>query len=136
MTTTQRLPGMALGDAGRDAGAPGPTARDASPGAPVHRGRLFRKYLLLILSLVTTALVASGAIGIYFSYQENRSALASLQHEKAVAAASRIEQYVIGIERQLRYAALPQLGAGEVELRRIEFLKLLRQVPEITDIAQ
>ena len=137
MTTTQRLPGMALGDIGRDAGTPGPNARDAQPpGEPVHRGRLFRKYLLLILSLVTSALVASGAIGIYFSYQENRSALASLQHEKAVAAASRIEQYVIGIERQLRYAALPQLGVGEVELRRIEFLKLLRQVPEITDIAQ
>jgi hypothetical protein len=27
MTTTQRLPGMALGDAGRDAGAPGPAGR-------------------------------------------------------------------------------------------------------------
>ena len=137
MATTQRLPGIVLGDVGREAGTPGPNARDASsPGEPVHRGRLFRKYLLLILSLVTTALVASGAIGIYFSYQENRAALASLQHEKAVAAASRIEQYVTGIERQLRYAALPQLGAGEVDLRRIEFLKLLRQVPEITDIAQ
>src|SRR6478735_4031577 len=111
-----------------------PVSAERAP--PAHGGRLFRKYLLLILSLVTTALVASGAIGIYFSYQENRSALASLQHEKAVAAASRIEQYVTGIERQLRYAALPQLGAGEAELRRIEFLKLLRQVPEITDIAQ
>ncbi|HKU87640.1 MAG TPA: GAF domain-containing protein [Casimicrobiaceae bacterium] len=154
MTTTQRLPGMVLGDIARDAGTPGSNARDAPPfddsasaaspphsdappqEEPAHSGRLFRKYLLLILSLVTTALVASGVIGTLFSYQENRSALASLQHEKAVAAASRIEQYVTGIERQLRYAALPQLGAGEAELRRIEFLKLLRQVPEITDIAQ
>ena len=144
MTTTQRLPGMVLGDIALDAPPSSGSADGASPPPsdaaprrePAHRGRLFRKYLLLILSLVTTALVASGAIGIYFSYQENRSALASLQHEKAVAAASRIEQYVTGIERQLRYAALPQLGAGEAELRRIEFLKLLRQVPEITDIAQ
>ena len=126
--TTQPLPGMAIG------GAPAPAA--ALPAHPAHRGRLFRKYLLLILSLVTIALLASGAIGIYFSYQENKSALASLQHEKAVAAASRIEQYMTGIEQQLKYAALPQLGAGEVELRRIEFLKLLRQVPEITDVAQ
>jgi len=110
---------------------PPPDERQAS-----HRGRLFRKYLLLILSLVTIALLASGGIGFYFSYEENREALASLQHEKAIAAASRIEQYVTGIEQQLKYAALPQLGSAEVELRRIEFLKLLRQVPEITDIAQ
>jgi signal transduction histidine kinase/HAMP domain-containing protein/predicted transcriptional regulator with HTH domain len=101
-----------------------------------YRGRLFRKYLLLILSLVTIALLASGAISVYFSYQENKSALASLQHEKALAAASRIEQYIEQIVKQLAYAALPQLDASDVELRRIEFLKLLRQAPEVTDIAQ
>ncbi len=108
--------------------------------APVRhtgrRGRLFHKYLLLILTLVTGALLASGAISVYFAYKENKDALASLQHEKAVAAASRIEQYIHQIEQQLAYAALPQLSAGDVELRRIEFLKLLRQAPEVTDIAQ
>ena len=108
----------------------------AAAPARISRGRLFRKYLLLILSLVTIALLASGAISVYFTYQETKSSLASLQHEKALAAASRIEQYVAGIERQLAYAALPQLDASDVELRRIEFLKLLRQAPEVTDIAQ
>jgi len=102
----------------------------------VHRGRLFRKYLLLILSLVTGALLASGAISVYFTYQETTAALASLQQEKAVAAASRIEQYVQRIEQQLAFSSLPQLGNADVELRRIEFLKLLRQAPEVTDIAQ
>ncbi|MEO8134269.1 MAG: GAF domain-containing protein, partial [Betaproteobacteria bacterium] len=101
-----------------------------------YRGRLFRKYLLLILSLVTIALLASGAISVYFSYQENKSALAGLQHEKALAAATRIEQYIEQIVKQLVYAALPQLDANDVELRRIEFLKLLRQAPEVTDIVQ
>ena len=114
------------------------SAQDATLGLPrrITRGRLFRKYLLLILSLVTIALLASGAISIYFSYQENKLALASLQHEKALSAASRIEQYISRIEQQLGYAALPQLDASDVELRRIEFLKLLRQAPEVTDIAQ
>ncbi|MEP7183415.1 MAG: GAF domain-containing protein [Betaproteobacteria bacterium] len=114
--------------------APGPD----QPAVPrrVHRGRLFRKYLLLILSLVTIALLASGATSIYFSYQDNKAALASLQHEKAIAAASRIEQYIRQISQQLGYASLPQLDAGDVELRRVEFLKLLRQAPEVTDIAQ
>ncbi len=101
-----------------------------------YRGRLFRKYLLLILSLVTIALLASGAISVYFSYQENKSALASLQHEKAVAAASRIEQYVEQIVKQLTYAALPQLDASDIEPRRNEFRNLLSQLPEVTDIAQ
>ncbi|MDH5245861.1 MAG: ATP-binding protein [Betaproteobacteria bacterium] len=116
---------------------------EASPAAAekpavfrVHRGRLFRKYLLLILTLVTIALLVSGGISVYFSYQENKSALASLQHEKALAAASRIEQYIHQISQQLGYASLPQVDAGDIELRRIEFLKLLRQAPEVTDIAQ
>src|SRR5215212_1622682 len=113
---------------------PSPRAETAPRG--MHRGRLFRKYLLLILTLVTGALLASGGISVYFSYQENKSALASLQHEKAIAAASRIEQYIRQISQQLAYAALPQLDASDVELRRIEFLKLLRQAPEVTDIAQ
>jgi len=114
---------------------PSPAVAAESP-ARAHRGRLFRKYLLLILTLVTIALLASGGISVYFSYQENKSALASLQHEKALAAASRIEQYIRQIDQQLAYAALPQLDASDVELRRIEFLKLLRQAPEVTDIAQ
>ena len=38
---------------------------------------------------MTSALLASGGISIYFTYQENKEALAALQHEKALAAASR-----------------------------------------------
>jgi signal transduction histidine kinase/HAMP domain-containing protein len=115
-----------------------PLLAPASAGAPrrTSRGRLFRKYLILILSLVMITLLASSAISIYFTYQETKSALASLQHEKAIGAASRIEQYIHQIEQQLAYAALPQLDANDVELRRIEFLKLLRQAPEVTDISQ
>ena len=102
----------------------------------IERGRLFRKYFLLILALVCGALLISGGIGIYFSYQENKIALSSLQREKAVAAAVRIEQFIRQIEQQLAFAALPQLGAEGMEQRRIEFLKLSRLVPAITDTTQ
>jgi signal transduction histidine kinase len=111
------------------------SARPA-PAARVHRGQLFRKYFLLILALVCGALLISGGVGLYFSYQESREALASLQREKAAGAAARIEQFVSQIEQQLAFAALPQLGAEGLEQRRIEFLKLLRVVPAVTDIAQ
>jgi len=96
---------------------------------------LFRKYFLLILGLVCGALLISGSVGLYFSYQENKLALLSLQREKAVGAAARIEQFIRQIEQQLAFSALPQLGAAGVEQRRIEFLKLLRLVPAVTDIA-
>ena len=100
-----------------------------------HRGRLFRKYLLLIMTLVGLALLVSSGISLYFSYRETSAALASLQREKAIGAASRIEQYLRQVTQQLQYAALPQMGAGDLDLRRIEFLKLIRQVPEVTDVA-
>ncbi len=125
------LPPSAAGSA-----YPGAIERGPRSVRAVYQGRLFKKYLLLILSLVTVALLASGAISVYFTYQENKAALASLQREKAIAAASRIEQYVTGIEKQLKFAALPQLDASDVESRRIEFLKVLRQAPEVTDISQ
>ena len=97
---------------------------------------MFVKYLLVILAPVTVILLASGWISFDFSSTEIKSGIAGLQHEKAVAAASRIEQYIRQISQQLAYAALPQVDAADVELRRIEFLKLLRQAPEVTDIAQ
>ena len=92
-----------------------PSVPASSVNRDAHRGRLFRKYLLLILTLVTGALLTSGAISVYFSYQEIKTALSNLQREKAVAAASRIEQYIHQIEQQLAYAALPQLDAADVE---------------------
>jgi signal transduction histidine kinase len=133
---TPRQPALASGEQPRSESSAASIGTAEPTPQRRYRGRLFRKYLLLILSLVTIALLASGAISVYFSYQENKSALASLQHEKALAAASRIEAYIEQIVKQLSYAALPQLDASDIELRRIEFLKLLRQAPEVTDIAQ
>ena len=43
--------------------------------------------------------------------------------------------YLRQVTQQLQYAALPQMGAGDLELRRIEFLKLLRQAPEVLPMA-
>ncbi|MEO6410619.1 MAG: cache domain-containing protein, partial [Burkholderiaceae bacterium] len=102
-----------------------------------RRWRLFPKYALLIIALVTGMLLASGAVGIYFSYRENQDHLIALQVEKAQGAATRIEQYVQDIEHQLGWTALPRMdgaGADALESRRIEYLKLLRQAPAITEV--
>jgi len=103
-----------------------------------YRGRLFRKNFLLILVLVCGTLLVSGGTSAYFSYLEHQSTLGSLQQEKAHAAALRIEHFIRQIEQQLNFVALPQLGkdTGGIEQRRFEFLKLMRQVPAVSDIAQ
>jgi signal transduction histidine kinase len=100
------------------------------------RRHLFRKYVVLIVTLVTGALLVSGLSAGYFSYQQNKRALSSLQREKALLAATRIEQYVKEIEHQIGWTTLPQAGPNELAARRLDCLKLLRQVPAITDVSQ
>ena len=42
------------------------------------QGQLFRKYALVLVTLVGGALVMSGLVELYFSYRENEAALASI----------------------------------------------------------
>ncbi|HSF05393.1 MAG TPA: ATP-binding protein [Methylomirabilota bacterium] len=101
------------------------------------RGRLLRKYIVLFGAVVSGVLLASGALEIYFSYQEAKAALAAIQREKALAAATRIEQFVREIERQLGWTTHPLLagGAAALEQRRIDYFRLQRQVPAITELS-
>ena len=85
---------------------------------------------------MTIAILASGGVSLYFTYRETKSSLSTLQREKALAAASRIDEYIGGIQRQLAFAVPTPLDTSGVELRRLELRKLLRQAPEVTDIAQ
>jgi signal transduction histidine kinase len=103
----------------------------------MRRRRLFRKYVVVFVSLVAGTLLISGAIEVYFSYQENKDALVALQREKASAAAVRIEGFVKEIERQIGWTTQPQLSTPDaaLEQRRIDFLRLLRQVPPITELS-
>jgi signal transduction histidine kinase/HAMP domain-containing protein len=103
----------------------------------IGRGRLFRKYVALFTLLVSGALLASGVVEIYFSYQENKAALLSLQREKALAAAAKIEQFIEEIERQMGWTTQPLLGpaATQMDQRRVDYLRLLRQAPAITELS-
>src|SRR3989441_9124841 len=103
----------------------------------INRGRLFRKYVALFTLLVSLALLASGVVEIYFTYQENRAALLGLQREKALAAAGKIEQFIKEIERQMGWTTQLLLGppATQMDQRRVDYLRLLRQAPAITEIS-
>jgi hypothetical protein len=104
---------------------------------PGPRGRLFRKYVVVLLLLVGGVLLVSSAVDLYFSYQETKAALVRIEHEQAVAAAGRIEQFVQDIERQVRWttqAAFDDPSAAQEE-REIDYLRLLRNVPAIAEIS-
>ena len=100
------------------------------------RNRLFRKYVVPFVGVVLLALLSNGLLEIYFAYQENKSALAQIQREKAASAAIRIEGFMKEIERQMGWTTQPHLaGAGALEQRRLDYFRLQRQVPAITEVS-
>jgi len=100
-----------------------------------QRSRLFRKYFAYFVALVCGVIIVSGAVALGFSYQETRTTLAAVHREKAVSAAIRIEQFLQDIEKRIAWTeSAPARQAPTYEQRYLDFLKLLRQEPAITDI--
>jgi signal transduction histidine kinase len=103
---------------------------------PKIRGKLFRKYVALFLAVVCVALLTSGLSEIWFSYQEHKASLIRIQREQAEAAAAKIGQFIKEIESQIGWTTQLPWSAGTLEQRRFDGLRLLRQVPAITELAQ
>ncbi len=98
--------------------------------------RLFRKYVALFVAVVCVALLTNGLFEIGFSYQENKQALTRIQREQAEAAAAKIGQFIKDIEGQIGWTTQLPWTASALEQRRFDALRLLRQVPAITELAQ
>ncbi|MFL5196398.1 MAG: GAF domain-containing protein, partial [Microvirga sp.] len=113
-----------------------PVPAIAAPRARGVRGRLFRKYVGLFVAVVCLALFANGVFEIWFSYQEHKAALIRIQREQAEAAAAKIGQFVKEIEGQLGWTVQLPWSASTLEQRRFDALRLLRQVPAITELSQ
>ncbi|MGA8400136.1 MAG: hypothetical protein WB697_09620, partial [Stellaceae bacterium] len=111
--------------------APTATASDLRP----RRG-LFRKYIVALVVLVAAALCVNAGVEFWFGFRESKAALLALQQEKADAAAQRIGEFVTGVERQIGWTTLPLWGAAPLDQRRFDFVRLLRQVPAITDLTE
>ncbi|MBV9016227.1 MAG: GAF domain-containing protein, partial [Alphaproteobacteria bacterium] len=109
---------------------------EAVPGAALPRRRLFRKYALIFIALVGAALLINSGLDFWFSYQENKAALVRVQQEKAEAAAQRIAEFVEEIKSQIGWTTHAQWAAGPLDQRRQDYVRLLRQVPAITELRQ
>src|SRR5262249_12352940 len=100
------------------------------------RGRLFRKYVALFVAVISGALVANGLSEIWFDYTEQRMLLVRIQRQQAEAAALRISQFIREIEGQLAWATQLPWSTGNLEEWRFDTVRLLRQVPAITEVTQ
>ena len=112
-----------------------PDQADASPRRET-RSRLFLKYVGLFVAVVCVALVINGLLEVWGSYREHKTALIRIQHEQAEAAATKISQFIKEIENQVGWTTQLLWSAETIEQRRFDALRLLRQVPAITELAQ
>src|SRR6516225_2747596 len=113
---------------------PGAGTGEAPPHA--RSGRLFRKYAAIFVGAVCLALVTNGAFEMWFSYQELRALLVQVQHGQAESAASKIDQFVKEIEAQMAWVTPLPWNAVTLEEWRFDAVRLLRQVPAVTEIAR
>jgi signal transduction histidine kinase len=115
---------------------PANSLSDPASSASIVRSRLFIKYLALFVAVVSLALIANGAFDIFFSYNEQKASLVRIQREQAEAAAGKIGQFISEIESQVGWTTQLPWSASTLEQRRFDALRLLRQVPAITELAE
>ncbi len=110
----------------RAAKDPAPRRRLPAMTMPRSGGRLFRKYVVVLLVLVGGVLMASSLVELYFSYRETQVAIVRVERAKAVAAAAGIEQFMKEVEQQVRETTrtasddpdASQVGQGRLGFRR------------------
>src|SRR6201994_1256691 len=100
------------------------------------RSRLFTKYVALFVAVVAIALASNGIFEVFFYYREHKASLIRIQREQRKPAPAKISQFIKEIESQLGWTTQLPWSASKLEDRRFDALRLLRQVPAITELAQ
>jgi len=105
-------------------------------GSAAIRSRLFRKYAALFVAVVCVALLANGLLEFWFSYQDYKALLVRSQREQAAAAAEKIGQFIEGVKSEIGWMTQVPWSQYTREEQYLDALRLLRQVPAITEVAQ
>ena len=102
-----------------------------------RRGKLVRNYFFIFVTLIAGGMMADALTDIYFRSHETREQIGLIQGEAANAALSKIAQYVLTIEGQMKAATLSQQIAegGFDPANKFELMKLLYIAPAITEAA-
>ncbi|MET0430188.1 MAG: adenylate/guanylate cyclase domain-containing protein [Microvirga sp.] len=118
----------------------GPVAPDPPAGARAETtprplfGSLFQKYFVVLFLAVVVPLAVSGASEAWLGYRDQRARLSQQLGIEARSAASRIQGFIDAITSQLGWLVqLPWTDEPD-ERRRIDGLRLFRQVPAIASL--
>jgi class 3 adenylate cyclase len=95
---------------------------------------LFRKYFLVLFLAVVIPLAANGVSEAWLGYRDQRARLDQLLGVEARSAASRIQGFLDSITGQLGWLVQLPWTEEPDERRRIDALRLLRQVPAIVSL--
>ena len=94
------------------------------------------KLVLAFIGLVSFVLVVNGSIDLWLAYREAENAAIRMQQEDAREAAQRIAHVVDDVEEQLGWTTPPGWDALALEQRRYDFIRLLREVPAISEVTE
>jgi signal transduction histidine kinase/CheY-like chemotaxis protein len=100
------------------------------------RGRLFLKYVAFFVTVVCLALVSNDLFQLRFSIRDYTGMSIRIQQEQADAAAAKIGQFVNEIEGQLGWVANLAWDDNKLEEWRFDMVRLLHQVPPITEFTK
>ncbi|MBI5131692.1 MAG: GAF domain-containing protein [Rhodopseudomonas palustris] len=97
-----------------------------------RRRGLFAKYVTSLVGLVVFVLAVNGALEIWISYRQTRTALIGAMADKAETTARRIEQAMTELERQISWVT--RASVPTLEQRRTDYTQLMQQVPAISQL--
>ncbi|MGE7469308.1 ATP-binding protein [Bosea sp. NPDC003192] len=101
---------------------------------PRRRGELARKYALFVGVAICLALGLNTAIATFFAFSDQRALLVRVQQEQARAAAQKIGAFVAEIMNHLDWASQSGATSNSPEERRLDGLRLMRQVPAVLEL--
>ncbi len=113
---------------------PSPPGFAAQATSSRPRRSLLRSYMRSFVAVVGIPLLGYTGVVAWLAADEHRSTLADIQRAHAEAAAYRISQFIREIQGQLRWATHLSWKESDAEQHRIDALRLLREVPAITDL--
>ena len=105
-------------------------------GASIVRSRLFLKYAAAVRRRGLRRAGHQRRVRDLVVLSRTQGRAHPIQREQAESAAAKIGQFIKEIESQVGWTTQLLWSAGTIEQRRFDALRLLRQVPAITELAQ